>query len=184
MYSVIFLPLWFACMLTACDKGEEEVPGQETSFKVSSPVVGADSMLPTRYTCDGLSLSPPLSWQGQPVATQYFAVIMHHVASPEDVHWYLVLYNIPSGVTGLPENVSGVGTFGTNSVNGQTRYAPPCSQGPGRKDYIITVYALSEQAVPAVPADQVDRDALLEAIENITLASTSMTVWYSREVAE
>ena len=104
---------------------------------------------------------------------------MHHVA-PDTIHWYWVLYNIPADITSLAKNTTGIGTLGNNSVNGNTAYAPPCSQGPGDKIYIYTVYALSAQPQFSVPASQVSRDVLLEAIQNITLASAKLHVVYAR----
>ena len=95
-------------------------------------------------------------------------------------HWYWIVYDIPADVTSLAENSTGIGTLGNNSVNGNIGYAPPCSQGPGEKIYIFTVYALSAQPQFSVPASDVDRDVLLEAIRDITLASAELHVSYTR----
>lgn len=152
-----------------------------TSFTLAGPDVNEDGTLPTEYTCDGASSTLALNWDGAPEGTQSYAVVMHHVAGPDDIHWYWVLYNIPANVTGLPKNVMGIGTLGNNSVNGRTEYAPPCSKGPAPKVYTYTVYALSAQPQLSVPASQVDRATLLDAIENITLASAELSVTYSRK---
>ncbi len=138
-------------------------------------------MLPAEYTCDGDSATLALAWTGAPAGTHGFAVIMHHVASPTDIHWYWVLYDVPAGVSSLEKNSQGVGTLGTNSVNGKTANAPPCSKGPGPKTYTYTVYALSSRPQLSVPPSQVDRQVLLEAIRNITLASAELHVTYTRK---
>lgn len=153
-----------------------------TSFKIECPDTDSSGLLPKTYTCDGEGVSMPLEWSGYPSGTVCFAVIMHHVASPTDVHWYLVLYNIPLSVNRLEKSTTGTGIFGTNSVNNRNEYAPPCSQGPGRKDYIITVYAMSEFIYPQIPVGEVDREALLNAMEGKIISSTSTTVWYSRDL--
>ena len=147
---------------------------------LSSPDVVEGGVLPVEYTCDGASSTLPLAWSGAPAMTESFAVIMHHVASPEDVHWYWVMYDIPASVTSLAKNGTGIGTLGTNSVNGKTAYSPPCSKGPGAKSYTYTVYALSAQPQLSVPASQVNRETLLKAIQNITLASAELHVTYAR----
>lgn len=152
-----------------------------SGFTLTSATVIEGGTLPAEYTCDGTSASLALAWSGAPAGTQNFAVVMHHVASPEDVHWYWVLYDIPASVTSLSKNSTGIGTLGTNSVNGKTAYTPPCSKGPGPKDYTYTVYALSAQPQFTVPAAQVSRKVLLEAIQNITLASAELHVTYTRE---
>ncbi len=150
-------------------------------FILSSFAVVEGGALPAEYTCDGASATLSLAWKGAPAGTQSYAVIMHHVAGPEDVHWYWVLYNIPADVTSLPKNSVGIGTLGTNSVNGKTAYSPPCSKGPGEKAYTYTIYALSAQPQFAVPASQVNREVLLAAIQNITLASAELHVTYARK---
>jgi phosphatidylethanolamine-binding protein (PEBP) family uncharacterized protein len=106
---------------------------------------------------------------------------MHHVASPDDVHWYYVLFDIPANVSSLSKNSAGVGKLGNNSVNGKNEYAPPCSKGPGEKVYTYTIYALSAQPQFSVPASQVSREVLLEAIKDITLGSAELHVTYTRK---
>jgi phosphatidylethanolamine-binding protein (PEBP) family uncharacterized protein len=53
-----------------------------------------------------------------------------------------------------------------------------CSKGPGVKTYHITVYALS--ALPKLRASAATRDALLDAIKDITLAEGTLTYTYER----
>jgi gluconolactonase len=151
-----------------------------SSFTLTSPDLSDGGRLPAEYTCDGASSTLALKWSGAPAGTQSFAVIMHHVASPTDVHWYWVLYNIPADVTSLAKNSTGIGTLGTNSVNDRNEYTPPCSKGPGDKMYTYTVYALSAQPKLSVPASQVNRAKLLDAIKDITLASAELHVVYAR----
>jgi phosphatidylethanolamine-binding protein (PEBP) family uncharacterized protein len=151
-----------------------------STFTLTSPDLPADGRLPIEYTCDGAASTLALSWSGAPVGTAGYAVIMHHVAAPDEIHWYWVLYDIPASVTSLPQNVSGVGTLGNNINNGLAEYSPPCSKGPGDKEYIYTVYALSAEPQLSVPAAQVDRATLLAAIQNITLASAELHTVYAR----
>jgi gluconolactonase len=161
--------------------GGSDAASNTSSFTLNSPEVVDGGTLPTEYTCDGASATLPLTWSGAPAETVSFAVVMHHVASPDDVHWYWVLYDIPADVTSLAKNSTGIGTLGNNSVNGNTQYAPPCSKGPGEKTFTYTVYALSAQPQFSVPASQVSRDVLLEAIQDITLASAELHVTYTRK---
>ncbi len=150
------------------------------SFTLTSPIVETGGILPAEYTCDGVASTLALSWSGAPAGTKSYAVIMHHAASPTDIHWYWVVYGIPVSVTSLPKNMQGIGILGNNSVNGGTAYAPPCSKGPGLKTYTFTVYALSAEPQLPVPPSQVTRQALLDAIKYITLASAELYVTYTR----
>ena len=159
----------------------ETVPvSSDGIFTLASPEVTEGGALPKEFTCDGVSATLPLSWSGAPEGTKSFAVVMHHIPGPSDSHWYWVLYNIPADVISLEKNTSSIGTLGNNSVNGETKYAPPCSKGPGDKLYTYTVYALSAEPTLSVPASEVSRDVLLDAIKDITLASATLNVTYTR----
>lgn len=135
--------------------------------------------MPVAFTCDGDSQSPSLTWTPGPDRTVEYAIAMHHVPGPGDTHWYWVIYNIPSTTYSIPAGGPAPGTLGTNSVNSELAYAPPCSKGPGEKIYTYTVYALS--AAPTFPTEtQVSRDVLLDAISSTTLSSASFDVSYER----
>ena len=135
---------------------------------------------PTIYTCDGSGISPTISWKNAPTGTNAYAITMHHIPAPGEKHVYLVLYNLPSTLSSIPQGASNTGTFGLNTVNGGLSYTPPCSQGPGAKTYIITVYALSKQPTITGAANTVSMDVLLSAISGITLGSSTITVTYTR----
>lgn len=165
--------------LSFCTKEENEVVAS-SQLKLWSSEIGIDSLLPMDYTCDGTSSTLPIQWSGVPDKTVSLVLIMHHEASPTDIHYYWILYNIPSTTTSLPKNVQGIGSLGTNSVNDLNQYAPPCSQGPGEKDYTLTLYALSANVEFTNANEPITRDAMLDAIKNITISSTKMVVTYSR----
>jgi phosphatidylethanolamine-binding protein (PEBP) family uncharacterized protein len=164
--------LGLVCAVCAC--------AQSSGFVLRSPTLADGDTLPIEYTGFGDGATLPLGWSGAPAATASYALIMHHVASPTDIHWYWVLYNIPADIESLPKNVAGVGNLGNNSVNGRVEFAPPHSQGPGPKWYTYTLYALSGEPVITVPDSLVDRAALLDAISGITLDSATLHVVYSR----
>jgi len=151
----------------------------DTVFTLQSSLVTDGGALSITYTCDGDGVSPPISWSNAPQATVSYALLMDHEVASDDFHWYWVLYNIDAQTSSLAVDESGIGTFGTNSVNDLTQYSPPCSKGPGEKAYTFTLYALSQTLNLADPS-LIDRDALLEAIKGITLDSTAMTLTYER----
>lgn len=138
---------------------------------------------PKLYTCDSSGISPGLQWSNAPAGTTNYVVTMHHFPPTypiESKHVYLTLYNIPSTITALPENNKTIGLFGINTVDGKNTYTPPCSQGPGAKTYILTLYALNAAPTISVPANQVTMDIVLAGIRNKILDSAIMTVSYTR----
>lgn len=157
------------------------------TFTLLSSAFVNNGDLPKEYTCDGAGVSPPVNWINAPPGTKSFVLIMHTVVGPtpsmpnqSDTHTYIILYNIPATTTTIPRNVSNIGLFGINTVNGKTSYTPPCSQGPGAKVYILTVYALSADPTLTVPQTAVTRDIMLAAISKITLGQAAISVTYSR----
>lgn len=152
---------------------------QAESFSVTSPDFTDGGDLPVTFTCDGESLSPALTWSGEPAGTSEYAVLMDHQPGPDDWHWYWTEWGIAPDIHSLGAGSTGEGTFGTNSVNAELAYTPPCSKGPGPKTYVITVFALS--STPELPDPAlVDRDTLLDALADITLASDSISATYTR----
>ncbi len=179
LVAILFVFVQVAC--SAAPANTAAITSKTKEFTLTSPEVTEGGPLPAEYTCDGARSTLALNWSGAPAWTASYAIVMHHVASPTDVHWYWVLYNIPASVTSLAKNSTGIGTLGTNSVNGKTAYTPPCSKGPGSKTYTYTVYALSAQPQLSVPANKVDRDTLLAAIKGITMGSAELQVTYTRK---
>lgn len=134
--------------------------------------------LATTFTCDGAGRSPPLAWRGGSTAAGY-ALLMTTVAR-DGLKWNWVLHGIPATTTSLAEASTGVGTAGLTSDGPALAYSPPCSQGPGAKEYTFTLYALSgAPALPPVP-NQVTGAVLEAAIAPITLEKASVRVTVTR----
>ena len=178
--SLFFIASLF--MFLSCKKEEVEtaITPTNTPFTFKSTAFTDNGTLPKEYTCNGASTSPPLNWENLPTGTKSVAITMHHIPPEMVKHVYLMLYNIPVGTTSIPANVSGVGKFGINSVNGKNTYSPPCSQGPGAKTYILTAYALSAEPVITTAASATTMDVFLTAIKSTTLGTSTLTVTYTR----
>ena len=141
-------------------------------------------LLPKPYTCDGIGTSPALSWSLPPSGTRSLAVVMDGEAGPPRpgeasiTHYYWVLYNLPVADRQVLAGFPGLGTLGMNFKDRTPGYTPPCSQGPGAKQYRIRVFALT-QPVDLAPTAATG-DALLAAITNTTLATATLQVSYTR----
>src|SRR2546428_13372905 len=74
------------------------------AFTLASAAFREGAAIPVKYTCDGVDVSPPLSWSGAPAGTRGFAPLVHDPDAPPGswVHWGL--YNLPARGPGLPEN--------------------------------------------------------------------------------
>ena len=106
--------------------------------------------IPSKYTCEGEDIAPPLEWEGVPEKTRSLVLIIDDPDAPDPkaprmtwVHW--VLYNIPPDTVGLPEGVTLVGLppeteEGLNDWK-RTGYGGPCPP-VGRHRYFHKLYAL------------------------------------------
>lgn len=148
-----------------------------TAFAVSSSAIGKDGMIPTEFTCDGQSASPPIQWKDAPEGTKSFALSLWHTAPDQEKSYWLV-YNIPPTVDHLDKNDKKTGTVGLNDKK-KAAYDPMCSKGPGVKKYHITIYALSSEVKLAKGSD--NRANLLKAIKGITLAEKTLDFQYERK---
>lgn len=158
----------------------EFVAPAPTDFQLTSAAVTNGGSLPATFTCDGESVSPPVAWKNPPTGTRSFALVMHHIPPGDEApHVYWIVHHIPANLRGIPQNDSHIGVQGGNTINRQSRYAPPCSQGPGKKWYTLTLYALSGE--PELNrSGPVTRDTLLEALKGKILNSTVLNVSYER----
>lgn len=154
-------------------------PADAGAFTLTAEAFKHNGTLPAEYTCDGAGHSPALAWSTPPAGTQQYALLMTTLAR-DGLKWNWVLYGIPASARSLAAGSSGVGTAGLTSDGPNLAYSPPCSQGPGAKSYTFTLYALS--SAPSLPAEprQVTGALLTTAIQPLTLASSALTVSYTR----
>jgi len=138
------------------------------SLVVSSPVFADGQSIPTRYTCEGEDVSPPLQFAGVPEGTKSLVLIVDDPDAPDPaapkmtwVHW--LLYNLPADTSGLAEGVTTLpeGTLSGISDFKRTRYGGPCPP-IGEHRYMFKLYAL-DTLLPDL--DRPDKEALLRAMD-------------------
>ena len=116
-------------------------------MELKSPAYRQGSPIPIRYTCDGGSISPPLSWSGVPAGTRSLALILHDPDAPKPggfTHW--IMYNIDPRAKSLPEGIPARARIGGSVVQGSNDAGRPGYFGPcppsGMHRYFLTLYAL------------------------------------------
>lgn len=155
----------------------------QASFAIDRTSFPGD-LLPKQHTCDGAGTAPSISWSAPPAGTRSIAVVMDADAGPPrsgeaDVpHYYWVVYNLPANQRRIAAGATGAGVLGLNFKDRLPGYTPPCSQGPGAKQYRIRVFALSA-ALDLVPSAATG-DALLAAIDGRTVATATAQFTYTR----
>jgi hypothetical protein len=152
-------------------------------FMLKSPEVSNGGTLPVEYTGDGAGSTLPLEWSGVPTGTKAFTLLMHHLDPEGKIKWYWILYNLPETLVSLPKNSTGTGVLGSN-FQGNVGYQPPHSKGPGAKRYVLSLYALSSPLDIRVPASKVNYDTILAAMQGKILATSDLSVTYTRKGSE
>jgi len=179
-------------LLSACQKSTSTTSNNSSTNPTNtSPIIANqlkfngngfvnNGLYPKLYTCDSLGISPGLQWSNAPSTTTSYAITMYTIPPTGEKHVYFLLYNISSVSSAIADNSKTVGIFGINTVDGKATYTPPCSQGPGAKVYILTLYALNAPPTITVPNTQVTMDILLSGMKNKIVDSAVISVSYSR----
>jgi Raf kinase inhibitor-like YbhB/YbcL family protein len=130
--------------------------------------------MPSRFTCDGLNINPPLDIGRIPEHTKSIALIIDDPDAPHTtfIHW--VVWNIP--VTTHIEEDSIPGTEGRNDFH-RNHYGGPCPPS-GTHRYFFKVYALD--SLLDLKAGSAKKE-LLEAMEGHILGYGELIGLYKRK---
>jgi Raf kinase inhibitor-like YbhB/YbcL family protein len=151
------------------------------TFEIRSSALRDGEAIPSKYTCDGEDVSPPLSWSGAPEGTKAFALICDDPDAPAGVWVHWVAFDLPSSATGLPEGVppreeiSGGGLQGKNDFR-KIGYGGPCPPS-GTHRYEFKLSALDAKV--GLRAGSTKKE-LLAAMKGHVLDEAKLTGKYSR----
>jgi Raf kinase inhibitor-like YbhB/YbcL family protein len=161
-------PRWIAAGLIAM-LASAEAGSAAMTLTLTSPVIQANGKIPSKYTCEGDDISPPLEITGAPDGTKSLALVVDDPDAPDPkapklvwVHW--VVYNLPPDTSALPEN-AGAGGLPAGATTGlndwkRTSYGGPCPP-IGRHRYFHKLYAL-DTTLPAEPMTKAQLEAAMK----------------------
>lgn len=122
------------------------------ALTLESSAFSAGDAIPREYTCQGIDVSPQLSWSDVPPSAKSLVLIVEDPDVPDPaapkrtwIHW--VLYDIPPTAKGLARDVPTAGLpdgtrQGANDWK-QAGWGGPCPP-IGRHRYIFKLYAVSK----------------------------------------
>jgi len=158
----------------------------DASFSIRSTAFSQNGSIPSKYTCEGEDVSPPLTWSNLPNGTQSLALIVEDPDVPDPkaptrtwVHW--VLYDLPPQATGLAEGVV-VKSLPPGTRQGlsdwkRTGYGGPCPP-IGRHRYIHTLYAI-DTVLPDL--EEPTKTQLVEQLQGHILGTAELIGTYERK---
>ena len=155
------------------------------SLAIRSSAFAVDGAIPSRYSCEGKDVSPPLAWSGAPAGTKSYALIVDDPDAPDPaapkmtwVHW--VLYDIPASAGGLDEAIRSdalpPGTREGRNDWKRSGYGGPCPP-IGRHRYFFKLYAL-DTTLPKLAHP--DKAALEKAMAGHILAEATLIGTYRK----
>jgi Raf kinase inhibitor-like YbhB/YbcL family protein len=113
-----------------------------TSMKVESSAFKENSPIPTKYTCQGEDISPPLNISNIPNNTKSLAIIVEDLDAPSGTFDHWIAWNLSPTQLSLSENAQ-VPMEGLNHFN-ETGYRGPCPPKGKAHRYFFKVYALDK----------------------------------------
>jgi Raf kinase inhibitor-like YbhB/YbcL family protein len=151
------------------------------AINLTSPDFDEGGSIASRYTCDGLGISPPLSWDSVPSGTRSWALIVDDPDAPGGIFVHWVIYNLRPDTRRLPEDVPNRQTLSSGAqqgVNGAggVGYTGPCPPS-GTHRYFFKVYALDTRLDLGGGATAV---RLSDAMEGHVLAEGQLMGTYRR----
>lgn len=166
-------------LVIAAGCGGDDDPGTTAAadapaepFALTSTAYGMADPIPTRFTCEGADVSPPLTWTAPPDGTTSFVVLMDDLDAPGGSFTHWTAWDIPGSASGLGEGEAapsqGTTDFGT------TGYGGPCPPPGEQHRYVISLYALDEDLGLAEGADRQELEGALaeRQIGQTTLVGT------------
>ena len=191
MKNKISLILIFIIFFYSCQKKNPGIlpekkiakqEGRKTEMKITSSSFKEGEIIPSKFTCDGEDISPQLSWKDPPENTKCFALISDDPDAPSGdwVHW--VIYNIPSSVSELTENIPKNKKLDNGTEQGlndfrKTGYDGPCPPG-GIHRYYFKLYALDTMLDLGPGATKAQ---VLQAMKGHILAEAQLMGKYRRQ---
>lgn len=142
-------------------------------MRVHSPAFKERKPIPTKYTCDGSDVNPPLEISDTPSGAQSMVLTFDDPDAPAKTWLHWLVYDIPVTRT-IAEN-SVPGTQGHNDFD-RNDYGGPCPPG-GEHRYYFRLYALDTKLGLPQGASRKDVE---NAMKNHVVAEAELMGVYAR----
>lgn len=148
----------------------------KTAMKITSPAFSNNQPIPSKYTCNGVNINPPLIFSDVPENTKSLVLIVDDPDAPLGtwVHW--VVFNIPKGTKEIKENSEPDASQGVTSF-GKPGYGGPCPPS-GTHRYFFKLYAL-DTLLPV--ANRADKKTVETAMQNHITTHAELIGLYSKK---
>jgi len=147
-------------------------------MRLSSPAFEEGGKIPSKYTCDGENINPPLEISDRPSGAESLALVMEDPDVPTHIrqdgvwdHW--IVFNMPPDTKEILEGSEPPGTPG-EGTGGNQNYSGPCP--PDREHrYFFKLFALDSMLELKEKAKKAE---LEKAMEGHILEKTQLMGMY------
>ena len=150
---------------------------------ITSSAFSAGKPIPTKFTGQGMNVSPNLAWSGAPASVKSFVLVCDDPDAPGGtwVHW--TMWNIPPSTTTLSEGVTSEAILADGSLQGITSsgrsgYAGPMPPKGNAHHYYFRMYALDTLLNLDASASRAQLDS---AMQGHVLAQGQLMGTYQRQ---
>ncbi len=131
---------WF----TSKDKKMNTLKTNIKNVELASPSFKNGQFIPSKFTCDGKDINPPLEIKNIPQGTKSLVLIIDDPDAPMGTWDHWLVWNINPKIKEIKENsIPDGGVEGLNSF-GRHSYGGPCPPS-GIHHYYFKIYALSKK---------------------------------------
>jgi len=157
-------------------KGRQDQNQSINPMKILSSAFVNQSRIPTKYSCDGQNINPPLSFDSVPAGVVSLVLIVDDPDAPGGIWTHWTVWNINPSINEIAENSVPSGAVQGQTSFGKTGYGGPCPPA-GTHRYFFKLFALDVKIDLAASADV---QQLQEAIKNHIVASAELVGLNSR----
>ena len=131
-----------------------------SSISITSPSFQAGGDIPTKFTCNGTSVSPELQISSVPNEAKSLVLIVDDPDAPRGLFTHWIVWNIDPKTTRVAEN--GAPTAGIQGTNdfGKRIYGAPCPPS-GTHRYFFKIFALDTKLELKPNARRAELDAAM-----------------------
>jgi Raf kinase inhibitor-like YbhB/YbcL family protein len=147
------------------------------ALKIYSPVFEHNGRIPSKYTCDGQDINPPLRVENIPTGAKSLALIVDDPDAPRGIWVHWVVWNIAPDTYEIKEHAIPAGAKeGMNDFRKRS-YGGPCPPS-GTHRYFFKLYAL-DATLNLNPGT--DKAGLEKALKGHILGQAELIGLYERK---
>ncbi len=176
MKTIAFITIIFILLIIIGCSTENTI---EVKMKLTSSAFQNNKEIPSKYTCDGSNISPPLEITDVPIEAKSLVLIMDDpdAIKPANKVWdHWIIFNIPTTTNKIEEGKEPEGIHGKGTSN-NLKYIGPCPPD-ARHRYYFKLYALD---INLSLLEGVNKPQVEEAMKGHILAQTTLIGNYIRK---